>query len=82
MLVACYRQLKLKRDPDVINLHCLKLTTDPKKGTAVFELYNNYKWLILAKRKDEFLTPKTLKDKLGGISATKRFLGIDKTPLL
>ena len=67
-------------NPDLIDLDRFRLTADQKKGAAIFEFYNGDRWVPLTKQTGEFFAPKTLKDRLGGVNAMKKFLGIDKTP--
>ena len=75
-----YRHLNIAGNLDLINLDRLKLTADPKKGATVFEFYNGTKWVSLTKQTGEFLAPKTLRDRFGGVNAMKNFLGIVETP--
>ena len=76
---AFYRHLNVMGNSDLIDLDRFRLTTDPKKGTAIFEFYNgNDRWVPLTKQTSEFFTP--LKDRFGGVNAMKNFLGIDETP--
>ena len=79
-LAALYRHLNIAGNLDLINLDRLKLTTDPKKGATAFEFYNGTKWVSLTKQTGEFLAPKTLRDRFGGVNAMKNFLGIVETP--
>ena len=37
---ALYRHLNVMGNSDLIDLDRFRLTTDPKKGTAIFEFYN------------------------------------------
>ena len=67
-------------NPDLIDLDRFRLTADQKKGAAIFEFYNGDRWVPLTKQTGEFFALKTLKDRLGGVNAMKKFLGIDKTP--
>ena len=51
-------------NPDLIDLDRFRLTTDPKKGAAIFEFYNgNDRWVPLTKQTGEFFTPKTLRNR-------------------
>ena len=79
-LTALYRHLDIAGNPDIINLDRFRLTTDPKKGAAVFEFYNGDKWVSLTKKAGEFLATKTLRDRFGELKAMKSFLGIVETP--
>ena len=76
-----YRHLNIAGNPDLINLDRVRLTTDPKKGTAVFEFYNGDKWVSLTKQTGEFLATKILRNRFNGLKAKKNFLGIVETPL-
>ena len=65
------------------NLHLIiqfRLTTDIKKGATVFEFYNGEKWVSLTKQTSEFLSPKILRDRFGGVNAMSNFLGNDEIP--
>ena len=74
---ALYRHLNVTDNPDLIDLDRFKLTTDPKKGAAIFEFYNGDRWAPLAKQTGEFFASKTLRDRFGGVNAMKTFLGIE-----
>ena len=76
-----YRHLNIAGNPDLINLDRVRLTTDPKKGTTVFEFYNGDKWVSLTKQTGEFLATKILRNRFNGLKAMKNFLGIVETPL-
>ena len=76
---ALYRHLNVTGNPDLINLYRFMLTKDPKKGVTASEFYNgNGRWVPLTKQTGEFLAPKTLREKFGGLNIKKNFLGIDK----
>ena len=47
----------------------------------MLDFYNSDKWVPLSKQAGEFLAPKSLGDRFGGIFAMKNFLAIDETPL-
>ena len=79
-LGALYRHLNVTGNLDLINLDQFKLTTDPKKGATIFEFYNGDRWVHLTKQTGEVFAPKTLRDRFGGVSTMKNFLGVDKTP--
>ena len=79
-IIAFYRHLDVTGNPDLIDLDRFRLTTDPKKGAAIFEFYNGDRWVPLTKQTGEFFGPMTLRDRFGGVNAVKYFLGIDKTP--
>ena len=48
----------------------------------MLDFYNSDKWVPLSKQTGEFLAPKSLGDRFGGIFAMKNFLAIDETPLV
>ena len=50
------------------------------KEATIFEFYNNDRWVPLTKQTGKFFTPKTLRDRFGGVNTMKNFLGVDKTP--
>ena len=77
-----YRHLNVTDSLDLIRLYLnrFRLTTDPKKGTTIFEFCNCDIWIPSTKQVDEFFAEKTLKDRLGGVNKMKYFLGIDETP--
>ena len=81
-LAALYRHLNVTDNLELIRLYLnqFRLTTDPKKGTTIFELYSSDIWIPSTKQVDEFFSEKTLKDRLGGVNKMKYFLGIDETP--
>ena len=65
---------------DLIDLNQFRLTQDLKKGVTIFEFYNGDRWISLTKQTGEFFTPKTLRDRFGGLNTTKNFLDLDETP--
>ena len=76
---ALYRHLNVTGNPDLINLYRFILTKDPKKGVTASDFYNgNGRWVPLTKQTGEFLAPKTLRERFGGLNIKKNFLGIDK----
>ena len=79
-LTASYRHLNVTGNIDLINLGRSRLTTDPKKGATIFEFYNGDRWVPLTKQTGEFLTPKNLRDRFGGVNTMKNFLGVERTP--
>ena len=79
-LTAPYRHLNVTGNIDLINLGRFRLTTDPKKGATIFEFYNGDRWVPLTKQAGEFLTPKNLRDRFGGVNTMKNFLGVERTP--
>ena len=78
--IALYRHLNVTGDIDLIDLDRFRLTKDPKKGLKIFEFYNGDRWVPLTKQTGDFFAAKTLRDRLGGLNAMKKFLGIDKMP--
>ena len=79
-LSALSRHLNVTGDIDLIDLDRFRLTKDPKKGLKIFEFYNGDRWVPLTKQTGDFFAAKTLRDRLGGLNAMKKFLGIDKMP--
>ena len=79
-LAAMYRHLNVTDDLDLINPFWFNYTKNTKRGTAVLGFYNGDIWVPLKKQMSEFLTPKTLRDRFGGLHTMKNFLGIDETP--
>ena len=75
-----YRHLNVTGSPDLIDLNLYKFTTDPKKGATIFEFYIGDRWVPLTKKTGEFLAPKTLRDRFGGVNTMKKFLVIYRTP--
>ena len=67
-------------DIDLIDLYRFRLTKNPKKRVKIFEFYNSHRSAPLTKQTGKFFTPKTLKDRFGGVHTMKIFLGVDKTP--
>ena len=64
-LTSLYRHLSMMGNPDLIDLDRFRLRTDLKKGAAIFEFYNNDRWVPLTKQTGEFFAPKTLRDRFG-----------------
>ena len=79
-LPALYRHLNVTDNLRLIDLDRFKLTRDPMKEATIFEFYNNDRWVPLTKQTGKFFTPKTLRDRFGGVNTMKNFLGVDKTP--
>ena len=75
-----YRHLNVTGSLDLIDLNLCKFTTDPKKGATIFEFYIGDRWVPLTKKTGEFLAPKTLRDRFGGVNTMKKFLVIYRTP--
>ena len=64
-LTSLYSHLNMMGNPDLIDLDRFRLRTDLKKGAAIFEFYNNDRWVPLTKQTGEFFAPKTLRDRFG-----------------
>ena len=79
-LAALYRHLNVTGNLDLIDLDRFKLTRDRKKGATIFEFYDGDRWVPLIKQTGKFFAPKTLRDRFGGVSTMKYFLGVYKTP--
>ena len=79
-LTVFHRRLNVTGNLDLTDLDRFRLTTDPKKGITIFEFYNGDRWVPLTKRTGEFFAPKTLRDRFGGVSTIKNFLGLNKMP--
>ena len=79
-LPALYRHLNVTDNLRLFDLDRFKLTRDPMKEATIFEFYNNDRWVPLTKQTGKFFTPKTLRDRFGGVNTMKNFLGVDKTP--
>ena len=63
------RHLNVSGNVDLINLD----------RSTIFEFYNGYGWVSLAKQSDEFFAPKSLIDRFRGVNTMKNSLGINKT---
>ena len=81
-LPALYRHLNVTDNLRLFDLDRFKLTRDPMKEATIFEFYSNDRWVPLTKQTGKFFTPKTLRDRFGGVNTMKNFLGVDKTPPL
>ena len=67
-LIALYKHLKVTGNLDLNVLDQFRDTKDPKKGVTLFEFYNGDWWAPLTKQTGEFVVPKTLRNKLGGLN--------------
>ena len=69
-------------DPGIADLDRFTIRKDLKTGNIQLLLFDSNKhWQSLTnKRTGEFLAPKTLSEKFGGLNTMNNFLGIDKTP--
>ena len=81
-LPALYRHLNVTDNLRLFDLDRFKLTRDPMKEATILEFYSNDRWVPLTKQTGKFFTPKTLRDRFGGVNTMKNFLGVDKTPPL
>ena len=52
---------------------------NPKEGATIFEFYNGDRWVPLTKQTGEYFSPKTLRNRFGGVNTMKKILGVDKT---
>ena len=79
-MAALYRHLNVTGDLDLINLDQFNYIRKSKKVTTISKFYNDDRWVTLTTQTDEILAPKALRDRFGGLSAMKNFIGIDETP--
>ena len=81
-IVSLYRYLGVTGDPGIADLDRFTIRKDLKTGNIQLLLFDSNKhWQSLTnKRTGEFLAPKTLSEKFGGLNTMNNFLGIDKTP--
>ena len=81
-IVSLYRYLGGTGDPGLADLDQFMIKKNSKTGNIeLLFLDGNNQWQSLTnKRTGEFLSAKTLREKIGGINAMKNFLGIDKAP--
>ena len=70
---ALYRHLNVTDNIGLIDLGRFRVTTNRKKGATIFEFCNGDKWVPLTKQTDEFFSPKTLRDRVGGVNALGHF---------
>ena len=56
---------------DIISLDQFRLTTVPKKGATIFEFYNRDRCVPLTKQTGELFSPKSLRDRFGGVNTMK-----------
>ena len=52
---------------------------NPKEEATIFEFYNGDRWVPLTKQTGEYFSPKTLRNRFGGVNTMKKILGVDKT---
>ena len=81
-IVWLYRYLSMTGNPGIAELDWFKTRKNLKAGNIELLLIDDDKhWQSFNnKRTGEFLTPKTLRKKPGGLNTMKNFLGFDKTP--
>ena len=77
-LAVFYRDFDVRDGQNLINLDQFSYAKNIKKGTAILKIYNPGKWVTLTKHTREFLAPKTLTNRFGGLYLMKHFLGIDE----
>ena len=79
---ALYRHLNVTVDPGLPDLDRFMIKKKLKTGkTDLLFLDGNNHWQSLTnKRIGEFLTPKTLREKFGGLNIMKSVLSLDETP--
>ena len=78
---SLYRYLGVTGDPGIADLERLMIKKNSKTGNIeLLFLDGNKHWQCLYnKRTGEFLAPKTLKEKFGGLNITKSALSLDQT---
>ena len=71
-------------DPGLADLDRFMIKKNSKTGNIdlIFFDGNNQWQSFTNKRTGEFLAPKTLREKFGGLNTMKNFLGIDTPPVL
>ena len=71
-------------NPDLADLDQFSIKKNSKTGNIeLLFLDGNNQWQSLNnKRTGEFLAPKTLREKFGGLNTMKNFLGVDTPPAL
>ena len=78
-IVSLYRYLDVTGDPGLADLD--QFTIKKTGNIELLFLDGNKHWKSLTnKGTGEFLVPKTLREKFGGLNTMKKFLGIDTTP--
>ena len=83
-IISLYRYLDVTGNPDLADLDRFSIKKNSKTGNIELLFFDgNNQWQSLTnKRTGEFLAPKTLREKLGGLNKMKKFLGIDTSPVL
>ena len=81
-IAALYRHLNVRGDPGLADINRFMVKKIPKTGnTDLLFLDGNKHWQSLTnKRTGEFLAPKTLREKFGGLNIMKNVLSLDETP--
>ena len=81
-IVSLYQYLSVTGDPGLSDLDQLTIKKNLKTGSIkLFFLDDDKHWKSLTnKRTGEFLAPKSLREKFGGLNKMKNVLGIDKAP--
>ena len=81
-IVSLYRYLEVTGDPGLADLDRFTIKKNLKTGNIELLFLDGDKhWQSLTnKRTGEFLAPKTLREKFGGLNTMKKFLGLDETP--
>ena len=81
-IVSLYRYLELTGDPGLADLERFMIKKNSKTGNIeLLFLDGNKHWQSLNnKRTGEFLAPKTLREKFGGLNILKSVLNLDQTP--
>ena len=81
-IVSLYRYLGVTDDPGPAYLDRFLIKKNSKTGnTELLFLDGNNQWQSLTnKRTVEFLAPKTLREKFGGLNIMKSVLSLDETP--
>ena len=83
-IVSLYRYLDVTGDPGLADLDRFTIKENSKTGNIELLFFDgNNQWQSPTnKRISEFLAPKTLREKFGGLNTMKNFLGIDAPPVL
>ena len=81
-IVSLYRYLDVTGDPGLADLNRFMIKKNSKTGNiALFFINDNKHWQSLNnKRTGEFLAPKTLREKFGGLNIMESVLRLDQTP--
>ena len=81
-IVSLYRYLDVTGDPSLADLGRFMIKKNSKAGNIeLLFLDGNKHWQSLNnKRPGEFLAPKTLREKFGGLDIMKSILSLDQTP--